>query len=121
MKKTKKKKKKAFKLERRKSYNSIYEQIVKIGLIVADILKKDLPSRDDDNILLIRFWKRKGMKESWSVKKFKYRFIIGKLGLVESVMRCRRLLQSKHPELRGQLYEQRHQAEELMKNQLKLF
>ena len=116
-----KKKKKPFKLKRRKSYNSIYEQMVKIGPMVADILKKDLPARDDDNILLIKFWKRKGMKEDWSFKKFKYRFISGKLGLVDSVCRCRRLLQAKHPELRGKLYAERHQAEELMKTQLKLF
>ena len=121
MKKTKKKKKKGFKLERRKSYASIYEQVVKLGPMIADILKKDLPSRDDDNILLIKVWKRQGLRENISFKKFKYKLIMGRLGLPESIMRCRRLLQAKHEILRGDMYAQRHQAEELMKTQLKLF
>lgn len=117
----KNKNKKPFKLKRSKSYNSIYEQMVKIGPTVADILKKDLPSRDDDNILLFKMWKRQGWKQSWSSKKLKYQLIMGRLAGPESLFRTRRLLQQKHEILRGELYAQRHQAEELMKTQLKLF
>lgn len=36
-------------------------------------------------------------------------------------MRSRRLLQQKHKELRGKLYAERHQAEELMTKQMRLF
>lgn len=115
------KKKKGFKLERRKSYLSIYEQIVKIGPLIADILKKDLPARDDDNILMFRVWRRQGWRENMSAKKVKYMTIMGKLAIPESISRTRRMLQGKHEQLRGEMYEPRHQAEEMMKTQLKLF
>jgi len=121
LKKKKNRKKKTFKLKRSKSYSSIYEQVVRISPMVADILAKDLEARDDDNILLIRVWKRQGVKEKKSFKKFKYRLIMGKLGLPETIMRSRRLLQAKHKSLRGSLYAERHQAEENMINQMKLF
>lgn len=78
MNKKKKLNKKAFKLKRSKSYASIYEQVVRISPMVADILKKDLEARDDDNILLIRVWKKQGIKEAKSFKKFKYKLIMGR-------------------------------------------
>ena len=115
------KKKKAFKLKRCKSYGSIYEQVVRISPLVADILKKDLEARDDDHILFIRVCKRRGIRENDSFKKFKYKFIMGRIGLIESIFRSRRLLQRKHPSLRGLLYAERHEAEELMKTQMRLF
>ena len=121
--KKKKKKKKGFKLERRKSYASILEQVVRIAPMVAKILEKDLKSRDDDNILLIRFWKKQGIKENMTFKQFKYKLIMGKIGLPESIMRSRRMIQE-NPEnanLRGKMYAKRHKAEETMLNQLKLF
>ena len=121
LKKKKKKNKKAFKLKRSKSYSSIYEQVVRISPLVADILKKDVAARDDDNILLIKVWKRRGIKENSSFKKFKYKLIMGRIGLPESIMRSRRLLQKRHPSLRGLLYAERHEAEELMKTQMRLF
>ena len=115
------KKKKVFKLKGSKSYASIYEQVVRISPIVADILRTDLEARDDDNILLIRVWKRQRVKENMSFKKFKYKLIMGRIGLPETIMRSRRLLQSKHSQLRGLLYNERHDAEESMKNQMRLF
>lgn len=121
MKKVNKKKKKAFRLKRRKSYSSIYEQVVRVSPMVVNILKKDKKSRDDDNVLLIAFWKRHGIKENTSFKRFKYKLIMGKIGLPESIMRARRLMQEKHPSLRGKLYLKRQKAEELMLNQLQLF
>jgi uncharacterized phage-like protein YoqJ len=89
--------------------------------LVAEILVKDIKARDDDNILLIKVWKRQRMKESMTFKQFKYNLIMGKLGLAETIMRSRRLIQEKYPSLRGKMYAERHSAEELLKNQMKLF
>lgn len=121
MAKKKNKKKQSFTLARSKSYSSIYEQVVRISPLVAKILAKNIKARDDDNVLLFAVWKKKGLKEKWSVKKFKYKFIMGRLGLPETIMRSRRLLQSKHQSLRGKMYAQRHEAEQLMSTQMKLF
>ena len=112
------KKKKVFKLERRPSYKTMYEQIRKIAPLVADILKKDLEARDDDNILYIRAWKRQGMKESESWKKFKYKLIMGIYASPDTLGRCRRRLQERNESLRGKLYKERHSAEKHMSNQM---
>lgn len=121
MAKKKKKKQKGFKLERRKSYSSIYEQMVRISPMIASILKKDLKSRNDDNILVFKVWKKQGLKDNMSVKSCRYKVIMGKLALMETIMRTRRMLQEKHESLRGKMYAKRKRAEELMKTQLKLF
>jgi len=118
--KKKKKKKISFKLERITDYRSFYEQILKIRPLVAEILKKDVEARDDDNVLLVRVWQRLGIKDNTSFKKFKFNLIMGKLSLPESVMRSRRALQEKYPSLRGELYEPRKKAEKAMNKQMKL-
>lgn len=119
-KRKKSKKSKPFKLKRITTYKSIYDQILGIAPMVADILLQDLEARDDDNILLIRVWQRQGFKDKMSFKGFKYKLIMGRLALPESIMRARRRLQAKYKSLRGSLYIQRHQAEEDMKKQMKL-
>lgn len=118
MTKDKHKKKKQFKLQRVKSYKTIYEQIIKIAPLVANILKKNLESRDDDNILYIAVWKYQGMKEGDSIRKFKYRLIMGKYASPESIGRARRRLQEKNESLQGKLYKERHNAEKEMTNQM---
>lgn len=120
MKIKKSKKRKAFKLQRVISYNTIHAQMMKISPLVADILKKDLEARDDDNILYMAVWKRQGMKEKDSCKKFKYRLIMGRYASSDSIGRARRRLQEKNPSLRGKLYKARHEAEKEVRNQLKI-
>lgn len=120
MKKQKIKNKKSFKLQRVISYNTIRDQMLKISPLVADILKTDLESRDDDNILYMAVWKRQGMKGRDSCKKFKYRLIMGRYASSDSIGRARRRLQEKNESLRGKLYKQRHDAEKEMRNQIKI-
>ena len=43
---------------------------------------------------------------------------IKKFAEVEPITRCRRKLQEKHPELRGELYEKRHQMKESVKEEI---
>lgn len=112
-------KKKRFKLKRMK-IQSYFEQMLRIYPLIADILLKQPDTRDDDNILCFRVWKRQGARERWSFKKLKYNVIINKLASPETIGRSRRRLQEKNPHLRGALYKQRHNAEENMRNQMKL-
>ena len=118
--KNKRKKRKSFKLQRVISYNTIYAQMRKISPIVADILKSDLEARDDDNILYRAVWKQQGNKEKHTVRKFLYRLIMGKYASSDTIGRARRRLQEKNPSLRGKLYKQRHEAENEVRNQMKL-
>ena len=115
----KKYKKKKFKLHRVKS-QSYFEQMLKIYPLVAKVLTKDFDTRDDDNVLDFRIWKRQGAKESWTFKKLKYNVIMGRLASPSTIERSRRRLQEKNPSLRGKMYKQRHNAEEAMRNQMKL-
>lgn len=118
MAKKKNKKKRSFKLERRPSYKTIYEQIRKIAPLVAHILKREFKTRDDDNVLYIEVWKHQGMKEGKSFKKFKYKLIMGIYASPDTIGRARRKLQQKYKELRGAKYKERHDAEKEMSNQM---
>lgn len=114
-----KKKTKKFKLEKR-IVNSYFEQMLKIYPLIASVLEKDLASRDDDNILCVRIWKRQGIRENMSFKKFKYKLIMNKIASPETIGRSRRRLQEKNVSMRGSLYKQRHAAETTMRNQMKM-
>lgn len=118
MAKKKHKKKKSFKLERRKSYKTIFELVRKIAPLVADTLKLNFETRDDDNVLYIAIWKRQGMKERQSFKSFKYKLIMGIYASPDTIGRARRRLQRNNKSLRGLLYKQRHDAEKEMSNQM---
>lgn len=115
----KKNKKKRFKLQKVNA-QYYFEQMLKIYPLVAKILRTELETRDDDNILDFRVWKRQGAKENMSFKQLKYKVIMGKYASPSTIERSRRRLQEKNPELRGKLYKQRHNAEKDMRNQMKL-
>lgn len=109
------------KLLKRTKFQLLYDQIETLKPIVAEILVKDKMSRDDDNLLAIKVWKRQGMKEKETFKSFKFKLIRNKITTPESIGRTRRLLQEKHFELRGTIYKYRKHAEDKFRNQLKLF
>lgn len=88
--------------------------------LVRAILKSDFPSRDDDNLLCVRVWEAQGSKPNMKLINFENKLIEGKFALPESITRSRRSLQEKYVSLRGNLFEERHQAEQKYKNQYKL-
>ena len=114
------KRKKRFKLERVISYNTVYAQMEKISPLVAKTLKEDFKTRDDDNALDFAIWKRQGSKDNWSVKKLKYKVIMGKFASSSTIERTRRKLQEHNPSLRGKTYKQRHETEKEVRNQMKI-
>lgn len=118
-KKIQRRRKQPWKLKRMK-IQSYFEQMLRIYPLVAEILKNNQASRDDDNILCFKIWKKQGAKEKWTVKKLKYNVIMNRLASPETIGRSRRRLQEKNSFLRGLLYRERHDAEENMRNQMKL-
>lgn len=124
-KKSRAKKKQKRKLLKRTKLQLLYDQIETLKPIVAEILAKDLPSRDDDNRLAIEVWKKQGMKESETFKSFKYKLVMNKITTPESIGRTRRLLQARYPDMQGTIYQYRKHAEEKvrerLRNQLRLF
>jgi len=108
------------KLKTKKEIRSFVLKMVQIKSMVREILKYDLESRDDDNLLCIKVWEKQGSKPNMSYSSFKANLITGKFSSPESIGRCRRALQQKFITLRGKLYDKRHKAEEKFKNQYKL-
>lgn len=106
---------------RKNHYSDFYEQVMKVSPLVAKTLANHPETRDDDNRLCISIWKAQGASERDSIKSFKYKLVRGKYSTPETITRSRRRLQELYPTLRGTLYKQRHDAEERMRNQLKLF
>ncbi|HWY11332.1 MAG TPA: hypothetical protein VN026_08405 [Bacteroidia bacterium] len=102
------------------NYKDFLENILKIMPTVASILKKDLETRDDDNILISKVWEHQGAKSHYTFEKIKEMLYLGKIATPETITRSRRKLMEKHVELRGKLYNERHQYEKLFSKQIKM-
>jgi len=87
--------------------------------IVTKLLKDHEHLRDDDNKLIATVWYYQLPKVEEAVMDFLYLLSDGKLPSFESITRCRRKLQELNPELRGELWDQRHQLQEKVKKELK--
>lgn len=108
------------KLKTQKEIKSFVLKMNQIKFMVRDILKYDLESRDDDNLLCLRVWERQGSKPNMTYSSFKTKLITGNFADPQTVGRVRRSLQEKYITLQGKLYEKRHQAEDRFINQYKL-
>ena len=93
--------------------------------IVKDILTKYPKARDNDSLLLAHVWVYqcggKIYAEDMSMWDFIVDFVNKNLAETSGITRCRRKLQELHPELRGELYEQRHKMKESVKEEIKNF
>ena len=92
------------------------EKLGKITDDVKEILEKDAAARDSDNVLMYKYLGIIGNRinvdfDRVSVTSFFKN--VGKNGIpsLETVGRCRRKLQEKHPELRGSEYVERKRRE----------
>lgn len=97
-----------------------YKRIVKVKPIVLDILKDNIETRDDDNLLILAVWDRQSKTSITDYKIFKNMLVNNKLSTPSSIIRSRCKLQQDNISLRGVLYEERKNQEKLMRNQLKL-
>ncbi len=107
-------------LKTKKDVLSFVHKMKQIKTIVRETLKHDIESRDDDNLLYFKIWEKQGATPNMTYKSLQTKLYIGKFASPESIGRCRRLLQEKHPTLRGKLFDERHKAEDKFRTQYKL-
>ena len=90
--------------------------------VVTDMLTRYPKARDNDSLLLAYVWMYQAGGKNYicdiSMKDFILDFIDKRFAEAEGIIRCRRKLQEEHPELRGELYEQRHKLKESVKEEI---
>ena len=94
--------------------------VIKTMPLVASVLKTDFKSRDDDNVLLLAIWDSQTNGELKSYEDFKHLLLNGDLSIPSTIVRVRRKLQSKYPELRGEKYYERQKMDREIRNQIKM-
>lgn len=97
-----------------------HEGVTKFEQEVKEALEQDSGPKDSDNILYYFIIKNRGYDpEGLSAKMMLQHIERGLLPPIESIIRIRRKLQSKHPELRGDKYHQRQRTSERIKEEMK--
>lgn len=99
------------------------QHISKIKGQVEEMLKKHSRLRDDDAALIANLWNLQLMGEGinvWDISAAKLleKFAKGQMMNAETIRRCRQKLQEKHPELRGEKYEDRQAEEKKVRKQI---
>ncbi len=90
--------------------------------VVYDLLTHYPKMRDDDRRLIVNVWAKDMQQMGLDPNKFKEFFDLfkgDKLTHYDSITRCRRKLQEKHKELRGEKYQERQQEEEVWKDEIR--
>ena len=83
-------------------------RISHIKNLVKEVLEKYPETRDDDNMLLFRFWEtEKPDLDAFLYEGFKNMVISGELSHFESIRRNRQILQNEYPHLQGKRYMKR--------------
>jgi len=87
--------------------------------IVKNLLTNYKHLRDNDNKLLANIWYFKAKRIEEGGMDLLYMIANGELPSSESIRRCRQKLQELYPELRGELWNKRHQMQDQIKEELK--
>ena len=98
------------------------QKIKNIQDVVKDALIKHPRYRDDDNKLISFIWwkhlKNNNIPEDIIAMDFLQLYAKNELPQADAITRARRKVQEENPELRGQLYNERHQLKEEVKNNI---
>jgi hypothetical protein len=86
---------------------------------VLSLLTYEPKTRDDDRLLLSILWTKE--TEAQNIEEFLKELIDGKISNPETVTRLRRKFQEKFVSLRGEKYEERHQMEAAVCQQLTFY
>tara|TARA_R100001510_G_C7489962_1_gene98211 strand:+ start:203 stop:562 length:360 start_codon:yes stop_codon:yes gene_type:complete len=89
---------------------------------VEDILRKYPQSRDNDLDLIARYWyleMRESDMNDDQIKAFCQLVKSGLISLPDTITRARRKIQEEIPALRGDKYNKRHSATEVVKEEIK--
>lgn len=87
------------------------KKINKIDNIVASCLRQIPETRDNDKLLILKIWGHQNPKlrqQDFSFISFAEDFLKSNYAEPSTITRSRRKLQEKHPELRGKLWNERH-------------
>ena len=102
--------------------SEMIQKIKNKKFVVKDILTRYPKARDNDSLLLAHVWVYqcggKVYAEDITMWDFVMDFIEKRFAEVEPITRCRRKLQEKHPELRGELWDKRHKMSESVKEEI---
>ena len=102
--------------------SEMIQKIKNKKFVVKDILTRYPKARDNDSLLLAHVWVYqcggKVYAEDITMWDFMMDFIDKRFAEVEPITRCRRKLQEKHPELRGELWDKRHKMSESVKEEI---
>ena len=105
-----------------KQRRAMIQKIKNKKFVVKDILTRYPKARDNDSLLLAHVWVYqcggKVYAEDITMWDFVIDFIEKRFAEVEPITRCRRKLQEKHPELRGELWDKRHKLSESVKEEI---
>ena len=98
------------------------QKIKNIQDVVKDALIRYPKYRDDDNKLVAYIWwkhlKNNNIPEDIIAMDFLQLYAKNELPQADAITRARRKIQEENPELRGQLYNERHQLKEEVKNNI---
>ena len=91
--------------------------------LVISVLKNNIESRDDDNVLLLAIWDVQAISLKKDIKhyhQFREMLLNGELAMPSTVVRTRRRVQLIYPELRGEKYHERQRADTIVRNQIRM-
>lgn len=97
------------------------QKIKKVEPWVKRILEKIPETRDNDQLLILKVWAVENpalRNDSHSFKLFATQLLENKYTNSDTITRCRRKLQEKHPELRGEKWNDRHQEQERTRSEI---
>jgi hypothetical protein len=90
-------------------------RLLEIRATVKELLYKFPKTRDDDRLLILKVWAEQDpdlKHDSYSFRRFAYKYLDYKFADTESIRRSRQILQKEYPELQGEKYKQRHGKEQ---------
>ena len=97
------------------------KKIKKVEPIVKRCLEKVPETRDNDTLLILKIWGVENpmlRNKDHSFIEFSKQLLDNQYTSSETITRCRRKLQEKHPELRGEKWKKRHQEQELTRSEI---
>jgi hypothetical protein len=103
--------------------NSItVKKIKKLKPVVQEILEQSPKARDDDKLLILKVWAHQNpniRKPDFPFVNFAALFLDNQYAETESIRRTRQKLQEEMPELRGELYKNRHKEAGFTRKEIK--
>ena len=93
----------------------------KVSDEVLRLLRKNPAYRDDDNRLVAQFWSEHlgATKDQMTAFDLLKLISLGQVEKADNITRARRKLQEEYPELRGTVWNKRHNHQEVVKKELK--